>query len=141
MEQASLPTAPSLSHFLSLINPFVIASPPEASVSAPGSHGVGTRGETGHSSPPLGSRWPVGREVQPPHCIPTPSPSPLPLRKKQNKTKNTKNVGAPGKWGKVFNAPLREVWNGCLKRSFSRDGNFESKGRISAISRSWVKEG
>ena len=57
--------------FLSLINPFVIVSPPEASVCAPGRHGMGV-GENLVSSPQL------GREVEP-HDYVAPNPAPLPF--------------------------------------------------------------
>ena len=71
MEQGPCQQLHPFHTFLSLINPFVIVSPPEASVCAPGRHRMGV-GENLVSSPQL------GREVEP-HDYVAPNPAPLPF--------------------------------------------------------------
>ena len=105
--RASIPAnSPTPFTLFLLINLSVKASSPEASQSAPGRHR-----EDLAMTLPRDSRWTMGRD---PAASSEAFPHPDPFHVLSGENQKARG---PWQWGKV-----REVENGCLKRSISKDG-------------------
>lgn len=112
--------------FFPLINPFVIAPPPEASVSAPRRHRVGWGGVGEGNLVRALLHWAAGGQWER-RCslttgIPTPNPSPLPLREKQ------KGRG-PWQWGQDLRSLFRSMeW--LLEKKLLQEWLFQKQGGV-----------